>query len=193
MSNATLSMLDQAELLQLSLEADRNGDSAASLAYLKEAGSRPDASAETLLMLGASYASLQMYDRAAVAMEAAVAANPQLAIARFQLGLLYLSSGDGPRANDMLVPLDDLGESMALYHFGRGLRHLLADEFADALRYLQRGIEMNQNNPALNVDMQRLVDEINKLPEEQRQQSAGAGADGNQHVMLSAYTGRGTH
>lgn len=191
MSNPTLAMLDQAELLQLSLEADRNGDSATSLAYLKEAGSRPDASAEALLMLGASYASLQMYDRAATAMEASLAVNPQLAIARFQLGLLYLSSGDGPRANDVLVPLDDLGDNAALYHFGRGLRHLLADEFADSLRYLQRGIELNRDNPALNADMQRIIDDVNKLPEEQRQQSAGA--DSSQHVMLSAYTGRSTH
>jgi len=191
MSNPTLAMLDQAELLQLSLEADRNGDSATSLAYLKEAGSRPDASAEALLMLGASYASLRMYDRAASAMEAAVVANPQLAIARFQLGLLYLSSGDGPRANDVLVALDDLGEDKYLFHFGRGLRHLLADEFADSLRYLQRGIELNQDNPALNADMQRIIDDINKLPEEQRQQSAGT--DSSQHVMLSAYTGRSTH
>lgn len=191
MSNPTLAMLDQAELLQLSLEADRNGDSATSLAYLKEAGSRPDASAEALLMLGASYASLRMYDRAATAMEAAIVANPQLAIARFQLGLLYLSSGDGPRANDVLVALDDLEEDKCLFHFGRGLRHLLADEFGDALRYLQRGIELNLDNPALNADMQRIIDDINKLPEEQRQQSAGA--DSSQHVMLSAYTGRSTH
>jgi tetratricopeptide (TPR) repeat protein len=191
MSNPTLSMLDQAELLQLSLEADRNGDSATSLAYLKEAGSRPDASAEALLMLGASYASLRMYDRAAGAMEAALVANPQLAIARFQLGLLYLSSGDGPRANDVLLALDDLDEGKYLFHFGRGLRHLLADEFADTLRYLGRGVELNQDNPALNADMQRIIDDVNKLPEEQRQQSASA--DDSQHVMLSAYTGRSTH
>jgi hypothetical protein len=91
----------------------------------------------------------------------------------------------------VLVALDDLDEGKCLFHFGRGLRHLLADEFADALRYLQRGIELNLDNPALNADMQRIIDDVNRLPEEQRQQSAGT--DSSQHVMLSAYTGRSTH
>ncbi|SFG88397.1 Tetratricopeptide repeat-containing protein [Duganella sp. CF458] len=192
MNNPVLSILDQTELMQLALEADRNNDSGSALAYLKEAGGRPDASAPVLLLLGAHYASLQLHERAIQALEMALVADPQLAIARFQLGMLYLSTGNGARAAETMQPLEDLDHDNALHHFGRGLRSLVKDELSAALEHLQRGITLNKDNPALNADMQHIIDEINKAPAGQTPAAAApapADSGDSQHVMLSAYTG----
>jgi len=188
MSNTALSVLDQTELLQLALEADSKNDSGSALAYLKEAASRPDASAPALLLLGAHYASLQLNDRAINALEAAVAADPQMAIARFQLGLLHLTTGNAARAIEVLQPLEGLDENNALRHFSQGLRHMVKDELAAASEHLQRGIALNKENPALNNDMQRIIDEIAKAPIEQCTAEPPPTTD-SQHVMLSVYTG----
>lgn len=192
MNAASLSLLDQEELVRLALDSSKNNDSGSTLIYLKEAISRPDALAVAHYLLGAEYAQLQMYDRAVMAMEAAIGIDPALAIARFQLGLLLLTCAEPERASSVLEGLEALGEGDALYQFGRGLIHMIRDEFPDALIHLQKGIELNSANPPLNGDMQRIIDEIHKLPPEKLQGSSlatGAVVPGGQHLFLAAYAG----
>lgn len=194
MTTTPFATFNQAELLQLALNATRNNDSGMSIAYLKEAVSRPDATATAHFILGSEYAQIRMYDRAVAEMEAAVALDPTLAIARFQLGLLWLSSGVPDRALKTLQPLEELGEQNELTHFGRGLIHLMRDEFAETVHCLLRGIELNTTNPALNADMQRIIDEINRLPPgtlQNRSSSASMADPGEHHIFISAYTGNG--
>lgn len=192
MNASSLSLLDQEELVRLALDSSKNNDSGSTLIYLKEATSRPDALAVAHFLLGAEYAQLQMYDRAVMAMEAAIGIDPALAIARFQLGLLLLTCAEPDRASAVLEGLEPLGEGDALYQFGRGLIHMIRDEFPDALIHLQKGIELNTANLPLNGDMQRIIDEIHKLPAEKLQGSeiaAGAVVPGGQHLFLAAYAG----
>ncbi|MES2347551.1 MAG: hypothetical protein V4641_08265, partial [Pseudomonadota bacterium] len=82
MTPNTLALLDQAELQQLALNASAANDSASAIAYWKEAVSRADATAQARYLLGAEYAQIKMYDRAIGEMEAAVALDPALSIAR---------------------------------------------------------------------------------------------------------------
>ena len=127
-------------------------------------------------------------------MEAAIALDPTFAIARFQLGLLWLSSGVPDKALQTLQPLEELGEQNELTHFGRGLIHLMRDEFAETVHCLMRGIALNTANPALNADMQKIIDEINQLPPDALQnRSASASTEdaGERHIFISAYTGNG--
>ncbi|MFB9240277.1 hypothetical protein IV454_23860 [Massilia antarctica] len=205
MTAASFSTLDQSELIHLALEADRLGNSGASLTYLKEAVARPDATAPAHLLLGAGYAQLQMYDRAAAEMESALAVDPSFAIARFQLGLLQLTSGDAERAMSTLLPLQELGEQHALNQFGSGLIHLMRNEFADTLACMSKGMALNTDNPALNTDMQLIVDKVNALPPETlaaAAQAAAAPAEAAETppvpddqvanpIFLSAYTSGG--
>src|SRR4051812_18126235 len=142
MTAPSFSSLDQAELVQLALDATRNGDAGSALSYLKEAVTRPDATAIAHFLLGAEYAQLRMYDRALPEMESAVALDPSMGIARFQLGLLLLSSGDAARASEALQPLCELGTENALSHFGQGLIHLMRDEFEQTVQCLSRGMEL---------------------------------------------------
>jgi tetratricopeptide (TPR) repeat protein len=194
MTTNSLAMLDQAELLQLAMDASRNNDSGTSISYLKEAVSRPDTTATAHFILGAEYAQIKMYDCAATELEAAIALDPSLAIARFQLGLLWLSSGVPDRALKTLEPLEELGEQNALTYFGRGLIHLMRDEFVETVQCLVKGIELNTENPALNMDMQKIIDEVNRLPPDslQSRKSPTSTEDiGGRHIFISAYTGNG--
>ncbi|KQV58004.1 MULTISPECIES: lipopolysaccharide assembly protein LapB [unclassified Duganella] len=198
MSNSILAGLDQAELLQLALKAGAGNEAGSAIAYLKEAVGRPDATAQAHYLLGAEYAQLGMYDRAAGEMEAAIALDQTLYTARLQLALLWLGASQAERAAGVLRPLEESGVPAELQHFGHGLLLLIADDLAGARTALAQGIELNHANPPLNDDMQRIIGELDSriaaagaaAPAD----STGAEADGDgQHLLLSAYAGNFKH
>lgn len=191
MKNDTLAMLDQAELFQLALTVSGNGDSATAIAYLKEAVSRADATAAAHYLLGAEYAQIRLYDRAMDEMEAAIALDPALWTARLQLALLYLGANKEERAADALRPLAEMGDDAALQQFATGLLALIGNDMHRAIAALADGIERNETNPALNGDMQRIIDEIGRRLEETPQ--AAEDSDGGEHILLSAYAGNQRH
>lgn len=199
MTTSTLAMLDQAELVQLAINASGANDSGAAIGYLKEAVSRADAKGVAHYLLGAEYAQIKMYDRAVGEMEAALALDPALSIARLQLGLLWLSSGAPEQAAGVLAALQELGAGDPLRSFGQGLSHLIGDRLADARTSLLEGIAANTSNVPLNGDMQRIVDEIDKLAaagtplQPQAEPEPEPDAVDGRHVLLSAYTGNSSH
>lgn len=186
MTNVTL---DATELVHLALHASQQGNSEAALMYLKRAIQEYDAP-HAHYLLGAEYAQLGMMDRAAEAMQAAVEREPSLYIAHFQLGLLHLTSGNPAQAEQSWAALDVLGEQHALYQFKTGLLHMVQDQFSDALHWLRQGLASNQDNPALNQDMQRVIDEILKQTQPDDTPPADsptAGSEAQDHVLISAY------
>ncbi len=126
-----------------------------------------------------------MIDRAIAEMQAAVERDPALSIAHFQLGLLWLTSSQAEAAIAAWAPLDALGDAHPLYQFKTGLGHMARDAFDEAEAWLQRGLQNNRDNPALNQDMQRVLDEIARL----RAQPAGDSVteEAQSHVLISAY------
>lgn len=166
MSDA-LATLTQPELLALALEASRRDDSGHALAYLKEATGRADASTQALFMLGSEYAQLGMATEAKAAMAKAVELGADFPLARFQLGLLHLTSGEVDAAKATWAPLAGLAGQhpqayLAVFH--RGMLHLMADEFDAAVQALSDGVTQNQDNEPLNRDMRRVIDAIQHLP-----------------------------
>jgi tetratricopeptide (TPR) repeat protein len=199
MTHPTLSMLDQAELLQLAINASRGVDSGSAIAYLKEAVSRADATGAAHYLLGAEYAQIGMYERAVSEMESALALDPALATARLQLGLLWIGAGAVDRAELVLSPLSELAPDDALRHFGAGLCLLIDNQLDEAVVRIEQGMALNTGNAPLDHDMRKIIDGIAKV-------RAGAGAaaaaapaaataadDETQHVLLSAYTGNTSH
>ncbi|PTT78939.1 hypothetical protein DBR42_22460, partial [Pelomonas sp. HMWF004] len=159
----TLHSLSQSELLALALEASRREDAGRALAYLKEASARADASPQALFMLGSEYAQLGLMDDAKASMARAVEVGPELAIARFQLGMLHVTSGEVDAARAAWAPLAALSADhpqayLAAFH--QGMLHLVADEFDDAVAALGAGLAQNLENEALNHDMRRVIDAI---------------------------------
>lgn len=106
---------------------------------------------------GSLLAADRRYDEAREAMRKAVEIAPDYRIARFQLGLLELSSGRAEAAEacwDALAGADD-----PLTLFAQGLRHLARDEFEPALSLLREGIARNRDYPAVNGNIQMIIDE----------------------------------
>jgi tetratricopeptide (TPR) repeat protein len=88
----------------------------------------------------------------------AVEIAPDFAIARFQLGLFQLTSGEAENALETWGRLDRLPDGHYLRGFVDGLRCLIRDDFGGAIQAFREGIRLNSENEPLNRDMQLLVD-----------------------------------
>lgn len=171
--------LDAEELKFLAIQASRNSDAQHALLYLKHAMQQQPGDGELLYLLAAEHAQLGMYERAAEEMTAALNLKPDMHTARLQLGLLHLTAGRGDAALSVLRPLVGLGSESCFSHFATGLEHLVMDQFPACRAALERGISLNQENQALNADMQKIIDAL-PAPEEPDTSDAGS-------VWLAAY------
>jgi tetratricopeptide (TPR) repeat protein len=173
---------DAPQLLNMALAAMARNDAQASIDLLKQAIALDDELAEAHYLLGAEYASRGEYDAAVAAMRAALARKPELAVARLQLGLLLLTLSRVEEAASTWGLLDALPPEHPLHLFKSGLMHLVGQRFEQAVSALKAGIERNTENPALNRDMQRVIEQI------RRQQAGGPPETGEaQHYLVSAY------
>jgi tetratricopeptide (TPR) repeat protein len=114
-------------------------------------------------LFGSMLASAKRYDEAREAMTRAVALAPYFWIARFQLGLLHLTSGDPDSAQFTWRPIHELPQDNALATFVRGLEAMINDEIADAISLLELGITRNVENPPLNRDMRMMIERLSQL------------------------------
>jgi tetratricopeptide (TPR) repeat protein len=160
MNAAAYPTLPQDQLFALAVKAMQENDPDTAITCLKEAVSRKDATGTAHFLLGAQYAQAELYDQAAAEFERAIVLQPNLHIARFQLGLLLLSGGNLQGGQAVLTPLAQTAGAGALSQFALGLLHLVRNEFAEAQQYLLRGIELNLDNLPLNADMQKILGRI---------------------------------
>lgn len=93
----------------------------------------------------------------------AIALAPDFAIARFQLGLFELTSGEADKALDTWGRLDRLPDNHYLRQFVDGLRCLIRDDFMGAVVQLRAGIALNEENAPLNHDMQLVIDRCESI------------------------------
>ncbi len=161
--SSDLQQLTQQELLSLALDALKREDAGRALAYLKEAAARDDASAQVLFMLGSEYAQIGMIPEAKAALDKSLHAVPELPIARFQLGLLQLTTGDVTAARSVWMPLLDLPASSPLAYlrcFAQGLLDVSVEAWDSARSALLEGLALNLDNAALNKDMQGVLERM---------------------------------
>lgn len=113
------------------------------------------------------------------AMSRALELEPRYGLARYQLGLFELSSGEPARALSTWGPLLALGDDSYLRKFVEGMAHLIRDEFAEAIAEFERGIALNSENEPMNGDIRLLIDQCRKL------QGAGASDAESEHSATS--------
>ena len=138
------------------------------LTQLQDALAANPGSSQLLYLLGAELAQLGQYDDATSALTSAIAIDPSLHTARLQLGLLHLTRGQTERSLAVLSSLDALPVNDALRHFKNGLQALAADDLDECVAALQRGIELNGTNAALNDDMTKIITRIEELRSTER-------------------------
>ena len=128
-----------------------------------------------------------MYDKAAEEMAHALELEPDLTSARFQLGLLYLTSGRVKEAGSVWAGLDELGAENPLFLFKKGMLHLVEDEFALCVEALRAGIELNSFNEDLNIDMRRVLVDAEKAMTKGMDGADVGPANGGKRMLLSLY------
>lgn len=168
------------------------------IALLDLAAREHPADPRPLLLLAAEFVHAKRLDQAEAAYLVALQRAPGFAIARFQLGLLLLTSGRPAAAFATWAPLEQLDEKEPLRLFKRGLEAMAHDQFERARQLLLSGIALNKVNPALNRDMQKVLDRLaelaaagapaaapEKAPAPAKQSEAAS--PGEAHVLVSSY------
>ena len=166
----------------------------AALLRLQRAADEHALDGRPLLLMAAEYAQAGNFDAAEACFISALQRAPDFSIARFQLGLLQFSSGRPAAAAATWAPLDLLAQDDPLRLFKAGLEYLAQDKFDAARHWLMQGIAKNDTNSPLNQDMQRVVDEIDKLqtqradPDHPASGGTPAPEQGlDEHFLVSAY------
>lgn len=178
--------LDKDELFHLALHAINQQQHPEAIELLKRALSVAPEEGRLHYLLGAEYAQIGLYDRAVESMSHAVTLDPALHLAAFQLGLLHLTQGQPDQAASSWEALATLPEEDPLFQFSTGLKHLAKDEFDACKVCLEKGMALNQAIPALNHDMQQVLDQIAKLGNTNTTEPPASNTENS--VFIKAYT-----
>lgn len=178
--------LNAEELLHLALHATNHDEPEKAVVHLKRLLQIEPENAQALYLLGALHAEIGMHEQAETEMSKALEIDPKLFTARFQLGLLQLTSGRIDAATKTWEALDALGSTHAFYLFKTGMLHLVRDEFASCVEAIKAGIAANDFNEDLNNDMRRVMADAENaagsLPE-----SASTDSSPAHNLLISAY------
>jgi tetratricopeptide (TPR) repeat protein len=109
---------------------------------------------------GSLAAAGQDYEAGIAEMRNALDLAPEYWIARYQLGFLLLTSGQPIPAEEAWGPLHGLAPNHYLRIFVTGLVHMTHDRFGEAIECFQQGLLENTENPAVNADIQLIVEEL---------------------------------
>jgi Flp pilus assembly protein TadD len=190
-------------LLERAVAASKDARWGDASALLTEAGTlRPEAP-EPRYLRAANLAAIGDFQGAEAEFSACLTLAPHLAIARFQLGLLYMTNGQPDTARTTWEPL--LGMQHPLSAFARGLLAILNGDRANAECWIKQGIQANHKNEPLNADMAALLEKLARLdtgklaaePNGEPRGTAGPEqedqaieSDSSMHLLIASYTQR---
>lgn len=161
--------------------------SADAVALLKTLVERDPGNAYGHYLLAAEHMQLGMVDKAEEGFRRAVAQAPDLPIARFQLGQLYLVKGDMASARTAFAPLAALPSDVALACYAKALLALADGDEAAAADALRSGLACPQDIPALAGDMRQLLANLSTKQEAGSVPASGDEAASVAPLYLSAY------
>jgi len=182
------------ETLKAAISASALGDSTTALALLTQASAEQPGSALPYLLMGAEHAKLGAVDKAEAGFANALLLEPGLVVARYQLGLLQLSSARSAMALLTWQPLLQLGESSPLPHFVLGFEALVHDQFVQARQHFEAGLMRNSDNPAMSEDIQMVLNKMDAIAPDPDRASGGPAVEKTEkdfHFLLSNYRQQG--
>jgi Flp pilus assembly protein TadD len=185
-------------LVHQGLAASAAQDSASAIdLFSKACAAAPDAGI-THFLLASELAHAGRWDAAESAFANAVLVAPDLAVARYQLGLLQFTSARAALALVTWQPLTLLPESSPFPHFVQGFAALAHDDFGAALTHFEAGLRCPIDNEALRSDVIMLVERVRAAQAVATLSPAADGAERDvsaepvhDHFLLSNYTHRG--
>jgi tetratricopeptide (TPR) repeat protein len=153
--------LDAEELIHIAIESIQNGNREAAISQLKRS-IQVKAVPRGCFLLGAEYAQIGMYERAAELMHQTLELDPYFLPARYQLGLLHITTGDNETAIKELTPMLEADPSNEYYHVAKGVIAWASDDLKNVKPNLEKAMELNQSNPALNNDLTSIINDADQ-------------------------------
>ncbi|MDH5326177.1 MAG: tetratricopeptide repeat protein [Gammaproteobacteria bacterium] len=166
--------VDAEQLLDLALQASQAHDTQKSIGLVKLALEKAPEDVRMWYMLGSLYADMGLYDKSLQHLETALQIDAGYGIARFHLGLLYLTMGDRDKAEQIWQKLEELGESHYLMLFKSGLLCIADDKASEGIDKIKQGIDRNAINEELNQDMESVIANATLALKEQAQKGQSA-------------------
>ena len=151
---------DADEYLHLALHASRTGQPHACMTYLKHALEQWPDHAAALYLLAVQHAEIGLHERAIAGMQAALALQPGLETARFQLGLLLLDTHRSADARQHFALLAAGSIDHGLQAYSKAMLALVDQNPLEAQTQLRAGLSQPPSNAALSQLMQRLLDDL---------------------------------
>jgi Flp pilus assembly protein TadD len=160
---------------------------------------RPEAP-EPHYLRAANFAATGDFAAAEAEFSACLALAPHLAIARFQFGLLYVTTGRPDAARSVWEPL--LATRHPLSWFARAMLAILHGDRTNADAWIRQGLQTHRENAPLNANMAALLEKLAQLdsgpstagqPGEQSGPVPGetpADPDSSTHLLIASYTQR---
>lgn len=153
-------MLDAEEYFHLALHASEVGDHHACMTYLEEVLQRQPRNARAIYLQAVQHAELGLTQRAIVGIKAALSIEPDLEVARFQLGLLLLFDSKLPaEAKDYLERLRG-SEDRALRGYAEAMIAMIDNQPVVARQKLAIGLSESSPGSPLAVLMRRLLEHM---------------------------------
>lgn len=145
---------------QMAFEAMQSDDQADNLELLSQTLAQFPHDGTLLYFYASELAEQQQFELALEQFSNAVFNEPQLHIARFQLALLASTMERGDLVEQHLPYLMELKNNHYLGYFSHALAAIFANDLDNAIVLLEGGIATNGENPALNHDMQQMLERI---------------------------------
>jgi tetratricopeptide (TPR) repeat protein len=153
-------MLDSDEYFHLALHASGVGDHHACLTYLDEVLQREPRHARAIYLRAVQHMEIGLTQRAITGIENALAIDPDMEVARFQLGLLLIFDRNRPiEAKHHLERLSG-SQNRALCAFAEALIALAANELILARQKLAIGLSGSPPKSPLAMLMRRVFERM---------------------------------
>jgi tetratricopeptide (TPR) repeat protein len=153
-------MLDAEEYFHLALHASAAGDHHACMTYLEEVLRREPRNARAIYLMAVQHAELGLTQRAIAGIKRALSIEPDLEIARFQLGLLLMFDSNQPsEAKDYLERLC-VSENRALRAYSEAMIAMVDNEPGLARQKLAVGLSESAPDSPLSLLMRRLFERM---------------------------------
>lgn len=148
-------MFNASEYVHLATHASSRGDHIAALGFLKDALASEPKNAAALYFFATECAELGLLERAIKGMEDALAIEPKMDLARFQLSLLYWQTNQPAPARAHLATLQQ-GEGAELKAYCEALLAIIDNDLEKAKDRLASGLRMEGGNDVLKRNMNNL-------------------------------------
>jgi tetratricopeptide (TPR) repeat protein len=160
-------MLDAEEYFHLALHASAMGDHHACMTYLEEVLQRQPRNARAIYLLAVQHAELGLLQRAVAGIKTALMIEPDLELARFQLGLLLLLDNNEPVEAKGYLDRLRTSQNRALRAYAEAMIAVCDNDPTLARQKLAVGLSESTPDSPLAMLMRRVFERLLRSPDEQ--------------------------